>query len=96
MASNTELHALEIDPNFELPGIDELMQFAGSLQGAALVMCVIGIVAAAIAWAVGSQSSNPHVAGRGKAGVLWAVAAGVVIIAAPALITWAQGVGEGI
>ena len=94
--SDRVIVALQIDPNYDLPGMDELMNFAGSLQGAALIACVIGLVVAAITWAIGSQGSNPHVAGRGKSGALWAVAAGVVVIAAPALITWAQSVGQGI
>ena len=85
-----------IDPNTTgLPGIAALEKIVGALLTFGLVAAVAGIAISAIAWAIGSHSSNPHVAGRGKTGVLVSLAAAMLIGAANTLVTLlpARGLG---
>lgn len=59
--------SISISPNTNgLPGMAALEQIGGALLTFGLIAAVAGIAISAIAWAVGSHSSNPHVAGRGK------------------------------
>ena len=43
-----------------------------------LVLAVLALIISAIVWALGANSSNPHLAGRGKLGVLVALGAAIV------------------
>ena len=47
-------------------------------------------------WAIGSHSSNPHLAGRGKSGVLVAFVAAVLIGGANVLVDFFVTTGKGI
>lgn len=85
---------VHIDPNTHgLPGIAALESIVGALLTFGLVASVAGIAISAIAWAVGSHSSNPHVAGRGKTGVLVSVGAAMLIGAANTLVTFFNNAG---
>ena len=69
----------DVPPNTTgLPGISTLSNMVGALLTVGLIACVAGLVLAAIVWAIGSHSSNPHLAGRGKSGVLVAFVAAVL------------------
>jgi hypothetical protein len=71
---------VNIQPNRTgLPGIASLESIVGALLTFGLVASVAGIAISAIAWAIGSHSGNPHVAGKGKSGVLVALAAAFLI-----------------
>ena len=71
---------VNIQPNRTgLPGIASLESIVGALLTFGLVAAVAGIAISAIAWAIGSHSGNPHVAGKGKSGVLVALAAAFLI-----------------
>ena len=60
---------VDIQPNSNgLPGIVALEQIVGALLTIGLIAAVAGVALSAIAWAIGSHSSNPHVAGKGKTG----------------------------
>lgn len=84
-----------IDPNPNgLPGIAAIERIVGGLLTLGLVAAVAGIALSAIAWAIGSHSSNPHVAGRGKSGVLVSVAAAMLIGAANALVSFFSAAGS--
>ena len=48
---------------------------------------------AAVVWGFGSNSGNPHLAGRGKSGVLVAAGAALLIGAANAIVTFFSNVG---
>ena len=77
-----------IDPNTSgLPGISALEKIVGALLTFGLIAAVAGIAISAIAWAIGSHSSNPHVAGRGKTGVLVSLAAAMLIGASNTLVS---------
>jgi len=85
---------VNIQPNRTgLPGIASLESIVGALLTFGLVAAVAGIAISAIAWAIGSHSGNPHVAGKGKSGVLVALAAAFLIGGATFLVNFfnAQG-----
>jgi hypothetical protein len=85
---------INIKPNRTgLPGIHALETMVGALLTFGLVASVAGVAISAIAWAIGSHSGNPHVAGKGKTGVLVAMAAAFLIGGATFLVNFfdAQG-----
>ncbi|MDX5398648.1 MAG: DUF6112 family protein [Actinomycetes bacterium] len=76
-----------------LPGLAALRQIVGALLTFGLVACVAALVIAAVVWGFGSNSGNPHLAGRGKSGVLVAAGAALLIGAANAIVTFFSNVG---
>jgi Family of unknown function (DUF6112) len=77
----------DISPNTTgLPGISALQQMVGALLSVGLIACLAGLVLAAIFWAVGHHSANPSIAARGKAGVLVAVVASILVGGANVLV----------
>jgi len=88
------LPSVNINPNTTgLPGIVALEKIVGALMTFGLIAAVAGVALSAIAWAVGSHSANPHVAGRGKSGVLVAGAAAMLIGAANTMVTFFSAAG---
>lgn len=88
---------IDIGPNTNgLPGIAALESIVGALLTFGLIAAVAGIAISAIAWAVGSHSSNPHVAGRGKTGVIVSSAAAMLIGAANTLVTFFANAGQAV
>ncbi len=91
------LPVVDINPNTNgLPGIGAIEKMVGGLLTLGLVASVAGVCISAIAWAVGSHSSNPHVAGRGKTGVIVSAAAAMLIGAANALVNFFNSAGSAI
>ena len=76
-----------------LPGLAQLREIVGALLTFGLVACVAALVIAAVVWGFGSNSGNPHLAGRGKSGVLVAAGAALLIGAANAIVTFFSNVG---
>jgi hypothetical protein len=77
----------DISPNTTgLPGISSLQQMVGALLSVGLIACLAGLVLAAMFWAVGHHSANPSIAARGKAGVLVAVVASILVGGANVLV----------
>ena len=76
-----------------LPGLEQLRVIVGALLTFGLVACVAALVIAAVVWGLGSNSGNPHLAGRGKSGVLVAAGAALLIGAANAIVTFFSNVG---
>lgn len=86
---------ITITPNSNgLPGIDQLRTIVGASMTVGLVLSVLALIVAAIVWAFGANSTNPHLAGRGKLGVLIALAAAVVCGASVALVNFFWNVGQ--
>jgi hypothetical protein len=86
-----------VRPNTDgLPGLPQLRDLVGAMLTFGLVACVVAVVVSAVTWGFGSNSGNPHLAGRGKAGVVVASGAALLIGAANALITFFAGVGQGL
>ena len=77
-----------------LPGLEQLREIVGAMLTFGLVACVAALVVAAVVWGFGSNSGNPHLAGRGKTGVMVAAGAALLIGAANAIVTFFSGVGS--
>ena len=77
-----------------LPGLAQLRDIVGALLTFGLVACVAALVASAVVWGFGSNSGNPHLAGRGKSGVVVAAGAALLIGAANAIITFFSHAGS--
>jgi hypothetical protein len=89
--------AVDIRPNTTgLPGIAALETIVGALLTFGLIAAVAGVAMSAIAWAIGANSSNPHVAGKGKNGVLVAGAAAMLVGAANTLVTFFSNAGSAV
>jgi hypothetical protein len=88
---------INISPNSDgLPGIAELRNIVGASMTVGLILAVLALVISAIVWALGANSSNPHLAGRGKFGVLVALGAAVVCGASVALVNFFWDVGQAV
>jgi hypothetical protein len=88
---------IDIDPNTNgLPGIDQLKLIVGAVMTFGLILSVLALIVSAVVWGFGANSSNPHLAGRGKIGVLISCAAAVLCGAAVTLVNFAWGVGQAI
>lgn len=86
---------ITISPNSDgLPGIGELRKIVGASMTVGLILAVLALIIAAIVWALGSNSSNPHLAGRGKLGVLVALGAAVACGASVTLVNFFWNVGQ--
>lgn len=84
-----------ISPNTTgLPGTDEAEKIVGALLTFGLIAAVAGIAIASITWALGSHSANPHLAGRGKTGVLVACAAALLVGGADILVGFFANAGS--
>ena len=83
-----------ISPNDDgLPGVSEAKHIVGALLTFGIVAAVAGIAVSAIVWALGSNSANPHLAGRGKVGVIVAAGSALLIGGADLIITFFQNAG---
>lgn len=77
-----------------LPGLAQLREIVGALLTFGLVACVAALVVSAVVWGFGSNSGNPHLAGRGKTGVVVAAGAALLIGAANAIVTFFSNAGS--
>lgn len=86
---------VNITPNDSgLPGIAALRTIVGAVMTIGLILSVLALIISAIVWGFGSNSSNPHLASRGKIGVLISCTAAVITGASVALINFAWNVGQ--
>ncbi|MEU2200591.1 DUF6112 family protein [Isoptericola sp. NPDC019482] len=93
----TVLADISIDPNTTgLPGISALRGIVGAVMTIGLILAILALIVAAIVWAFGSNTSNPHLSGRGKTGVLVAVGAAAVCGAAVTLVNFFWDVGRAV
>lgn len=88
---------IAINPNSDgLPGIAQLRSIVGATMTVGLILAVLALIVAAIVWALGANSSNPHLAGRGKVGVLVAVGAAAICGASVTLVNFFWNVGQAV
>ena len=86
---------IDISPNSDgLPGIQQLRSIVGASMTVGLILAVLALIISAIVWALGATSSNPHLAGRGKLGVLVALGAAIVCGASVTLVNFFWNVGQ--
>ena len=82
-------------PDFDgLGGIGDLRAVVGALLTFVLIVAVLMLIVSAIVCAYGANSSNPHLAGRGKIGVLVSCGAAVICGASVTLINFFWNVGQ--
>lgn len=88
---------IDISPNSNgLPGISQLRTIVGASMTVGLILAVLALIISAIVWALGANSSNPHLAGRGKTGVLIALGAAIITGASVALVNFFWNVGQAV
>jgi hypothetical protein len=88
---------VDIDPNGTgLPGIEQLRVIVGAMMTVGLILSVLALIVAAIVWGLGANSSNPHLASRGKLGVLVACGAAIICGAAVTLVNFFWTVGQAV
>ena len=88
---------INISPNSNgLPGIAQLRSVVGASMTIGLILAVLALIISAIVWALGANSSNPHLAGRGKFGVLVAMGAAIICGASVALVNFFWNVGQAV
>lgn len=86
---------IDITPNDSgLPGIEQLRTIVGAVMTIGLILAVLALIVAAIVWGFGSNSSNPHLASRGKLGVLISCGAAIICGASVTLINFFWDVGQ--
>lgn len=86
---------VNITPNDDgLPGIAQLRTIVGAVMTIGLILSVLALIISAIVWGFGANSSNPHLAGRGKMGVLVSCGAAVICGASVTLINFFWDVGQ--
>ncbi|GAB2446900.1 hypothetical protein GCM10027062_30480 [Nocardioides hungaricus] len=88
---------ISIGPNSNgLPGISQLKTIVGATMTVGLILAVLALIVSAIVWALGANSSNPHLAGRGKTGVLVGLGAAIITGASVALVNFFWNVGQSV
>lgn len=88
---------INIDPNTNgLPGINQLRTIVGAVMTIGLILSVLALIVSAIVWGFGANSSNPHLASRGKIGVLVSCGAAVMCGASVTLINFFWNVGQSV
>lgn len=88
---------INVTPNTNgLPGIDQLRTIVGAVMTVGLILSVLALIVAAVVWGFGANSSNPHLASRGKLGVLVSCGAAIICGAAVTLINFFWNVGQSV
>ena len=88
---------IDIDPNTDgLPGIEQLRVIVGAAMTVGLILAVLALIIAAVVCGYGANSSNPHLASRGKLGVLVACGAAIVCGASVTLVNFFWTVGQSV
>jgi len=86
---------INITPNDSgLPGIGALRTVVGAVMTIGLILSVLALIISAVVWGFGSNSSNPHLASRGKLGVLISCGAAIITGASVTLINFFWNVGQ--
>lgn len=86
---------IDITPNDSgLPGIAALRTIVGAVMTVGLILSVLALIISAVVWGFGANSSNPHLASRGKLGVLISCGAAIITGAAVTLINFFWNVGQ--
>tara|TARA_B100002049_G_scaffold101040_1_gene74567 strand:- start:1134 stop:1403 length:270 start_codon:yes stop_codon:yes gene_type:complete len=88
---------IDIDPNTDgLPGIEQLRVIVGAAMTVGLILAVLALIISAVVWGYGANSSNPHLAGRGKIGVLVSCGAAIICGASVTLVNFFWNVGQSV
>ncbi|MFL6171557.1 MAG: DUF6112 family protein, partial [Marmoricola sp.] len=74
----------------------QLRSIVGASMTIGLILAVLALIVSAIVWALGANSSNPHMAGRRKYGVLIGLGAAIDTGASVALVNNFCNVGQSV
>ncbi|MFI7049090.1 DUF6112 family protein [Streptosporangium sandarakinum] len=85
---------LNIAPNRKLPGMSAFEEMVGGLISYGLIGSLIGVVVAAMILGAGRWFGNPYATSVGRVGIFAALAAGLIIGAAPQLVIWFYNIGK--
>ena len=86
-----------ISPNSNgLPGIGQLRDVVGAAMTVGLILAVLALIISAIVWALGANVIDPHLAGRGKVGVLVGLGAAIITGASVTLVNFFWNVGQSV
>lgn len=77
-----------------LPGLAAFRKIVGAMLTFGLVACVAAVVASAVVWGFAANGGNPHMAGRGKTGVIVAAGAALLIGGANAIVAFFSAAGS--
>lgn len=86
----------QINPGGSLPGTAQLQQLIDGFSTWALMAALAGMLVGAAAWALGHHSSNYQQSANGRKGLLVSGVAAMVIGAAPAMVNFLFGLGQGV
>lgn len=79
-----------------LPGAATAVGFVGGFRFWALLACLVGLLLAAIAAALGSHSDNPRLAGKGRTGLVVSGLGALFVGAGPYLVNWFFSAGTAV
>jgi len=80
---------IHVEPNNDgLPGVNAALRIVGALLTLGLIAAVAGVAICSIVWAVGSHTSNPHHASRGKTGVIVSACAAILVGSAVTIVNF--------
>ncbi|MBN9180391.1 MAG: hypothetical protein J0J00_07545 [Microbacterium sp.] len=88
---------IDIDPKTDgLPGSEQLRVIVGAAMTVGLILAVLALIISAVVWGYGANSSNPHLASRGKVGVLVSCGAAIICGASVTLVNFFWNVGQSV
>ena len=88
---------IDIDPNTDgLPGIEQLRVIVGAAMTVGLILAVLALIISAVVWGYGANSPNPHLASRGKVGVLVSCGAAIICGASVTMVNFFWNVGQSV
>ncbi|MHB8463406.1 MAG: DUF6112 family protein [Acidimicrobiales bacterium] len=90
------LSDVSIQSDSNLPGTAQLQQLINGFGQWALMAALAGMLVGAAVWALGHHASNYQQSANGRRGLLVSGVAALVIGAAPALINFLFGLGQGV
>ena len=95
----TGAHLVAEDPGVSsnttgIPGLEAFREIVGAMLTFGLVACVAAVVASAVVWGFAANGGNPHMAGRGKTGVIVSAVAALLIGGANAIVTFFSAAGS--
>lgn len=89
------LPGMDVFPDFEgMSGIGDLMEVAGALLMAALIIAVLMVLVSAIIWAIAASTGNYSLAAKGRVGVLVSLGGAILAGAATGWLNWLVNLGE--
>ena len=68
----------------------------GAAMTVGLILAVLALIISAVVWGYGANSSNPHLASRGKVGVLVSCGAAIICGASVTLVNFFWNVGQSV